>query len=231
MPPTMTKIHEAPAGLEDRVRAAIRQHDEFKAQAAARVAAPAPKAPMAKVAQPQQKAKGPKPRRERKPYVPSPMSAVRIGLMAETAWARLSPVEREHGLPLWRLAALANLKFIPSPAAKLEHLQGNLMVFRLVNPVGDPAKSFGWAFVARPLPGYGQKLEGIKLFDHRGSVLVVVGHAPMGVHEKASPYTAGVFDGPDELPVGWVYRRASDKKPDEAITRFISACMPLRQTL
>jgi hypothetical protein len=222
-------VLDAPLGLEDRVKAAIKQHDAFKAQAAARTVI---KAPMAKTtAQPQrQKAQlglKPKARKERK----QPVAAVRLGWMAETAWPRLSQSEREHGLPLWRLAALANLKFVPTTETKLDSLQGNLMVFRLVKPGGDPAKNYGWAFVARGIAGMGQRFEGVKLFDHQGNVLVAIGHAPCSANEKISPFTAGIFEGPDEIPAGWVYRRASDKKPDEAMTAFISACLPLRQSL
>lgn len=224
-------VLDAPAGLEERVKAAIRQHDEFRAAASkAPLAKPQPQSKKHKQHKQHRQPKAQKPRPitlQRRP----PMAAIRLGWMAEAAWPRITPAEREQGLPLWRLAALANLKFVPEPASRLEQFHDSLMVFRLVKPGGDPAKGYGWAFVARPLPGHGQRLAGIKIFDHRGCVLVAVGHVPCGLHEKISPYTAGILDGDDELPLGWVYRRASDKKPDEAITAFVRACLPLRQTL
>lgn len=241
-------VLDAPAGLEDRVKATLQTQAAFKREATARAAIQTAMVTMAVAAtndltrrSGQRKNRG-----SAKPRVAPPMAAIRIGRMAEVAWSTLSGFDQEFGLPLWKLASLANLHFIPVPARKLHELAGTTMVFELVkpalvdqlnpeqveliNPNFKPARRLGFAFISRALPGMGQALLGIKIFDHQGNVLVAAGQAPMGATEKVSPFTQGIFDGADELPVGWIYRTKA-QQPSPEITAFISACLPRRREL
>lgn len=243
-------VLDAPAGLEDRVKATLQTQAAFKREAAARAAIQTAMVTMAVAATSDLTRRGQRKNRGSKPRVAPPMSAIRIGRMAEVAWERMTPVEQQLGLPLWKLAALANLHFIPVPAKKLFELLGTTMVFQLVKPtivghlqaipLGSPAsgpevnvkadRKYGFAFVARAMPGYPSALLGIKIFDHEGRVLMVAGQAPLSEWEKISPFTQGIFDGSDELPEGWVYRTKA-QQPSPEITQFIAAAMRQRQEL
>lgn len=229
-------VLDAPAGLEERVKATLATQAAFKREAVATAAIQTAMVSMTVAATSDLSRRGGqrKNRAQAKPRVAPPMAAIRLGRMAEVAWARLSVVEQQLGLPLWKLAALANLHFIPVPARKLHELAGNTMVFDLVKPgaEGDakPGRRLGFAFVSRALPGMGQALQGVKIFDHEGRVLMVAGQAPLGAHEEISPFTQGIFDGSDELPVGWIYRTKA-QQPSPEITQFIAAAMRQRQEL
>ena len=62
-------------------------------------------------------------------------------------------------------------------------------------------------------------------------LLAAVGRVPVHGHERQSVFTAGVLEGRDELAPGWLY---TPKNPDldaQAVTAFISACLPRRQEL
>jgi len=248
--PNIVPVNDAPVGLEDRVKHSLDIQAQLKRDATARAAIDVALATMVDSAAKDltRKGRGHK-GRPAKPRKPAPMSAIRIGRMAEAAWERMTPLERQQGLPLWKLASLANLHFIPVPARKLFEMVGSMMVFQLVKPtvVGHlealpmtspevqavPSKDvrkFGFAFVQRSMPGMPQALLGIKIFDHEGRVLMIAGQAPLSDWEKISPFTAGIFDGPDELPENWVYRTKAQTGSIE-ITQFIRAMLPRRQEL
>jgi hypothetical protein len=230
-------VLEASTSLENRVLATIATSDAMKREAAARAAIETAMVSMVGEAAKTLPRRGQGPAKVRKP---APMSAIRIGRMAEVAWERMTPVERQLGLPLWKLAALANLHFIPVPMRKLHELHQSVMVFELEKPVTGPAdpnvipkpgrRRLGFAFVQRPMPGMGQQLLGIKIFDHEGRTLIVAGQAPLAETEKISPFTEGIFNGSDELPENWVYRTKAQVASIE-ITQFIRASLPRRQEL
>lgn len=229
-------VLDAPAGLEDRVLATIATSEAMKREAAARAAIETAMVSMVDHAARTLPRKGNRPVQARKP---APMSAIRIGRMGEVAWERMTETEHKLGLPLWKLASLANLHFIPTPARKLYELHGSTMVFELEKPstgpvdpnvIPKPGRRLGFAFVQRPLPGMGQQLLGVKIFDHVGRVLMVAGRVPLGEHEEISPFTEGIFNGSDELPEGWVYRTKAQTGSIE-ITQFIRAMLPRRQEL
>ncbi|MFA6132468.1 MAG: hypothetical protein WC869_00475 [Phycisphaerae bacterium] len=245
-----TPVIDAPVGLEDRVKHSLEIQDHLKREATARAAIQTAMVGMVGAATSDLVRKNQqKKRRDQKPRKPAPMAAIRLGRMAEAAWDRLTPLERQQGLPLWKLAALANLHFIPVPARKLHELHGTTMVFELVKPT-TPAmvdqtapeaiplvapnlkadRRLGFAFVSRALPGMGSALLGIKIFDHQGNVLMVAGQAPLADFEKVSPFTQGIFEGQDVLPKNWVYRTKAQEGSIE-LTQFIAACLPRRQEL
>jgi hypothetical protein len=226
----------APAGLEERVKATLETQAAFKREATAAAAIEAAMVSISTAAVNDLARKGQrKGKRAQRPSKPRPailLSAIKVGRMAEAAWELLSPTERVEGIQLWKLAALANLHFIPTPARKLFELHGSTMVFELIRPdAGEDAKGrYGFAFVSRNLPGMGSRLLGIKIFDHQGHTLMVAGQAPMGAHERVSPFTEGIFNGQDRLPKGWKYWTKAGV-PNEEITAFIAATMPRREEL
>lgn len=209
----------APTTLADRVAATLATQAELKREAAALAAVQAAETTHAE------------------PWVKRPAPpAVLLGRMAETAWALLTPEDKVQGVKMWKLAAMANLHFIPVPERKLYQLHGGMMVFRLARPSlvpgADPVPDakLGFAFVTRPMPGQGQALAGLKMFDHEGRNLVVLGEVPVLGHEVQSPFTEGILDGSDELPPNWVYRTRAKVRSQE-LTDFVALSLPLRGVL
>ena len=158
-----------------------------------------------------------------------PWTAVKIGQLAERAWALLTPKEKTDGLPLWKLAALASFKFVPEPARKLERFQGHILVHRLVRPGDDLGRAVGFAFLSRELPGYGRNFLGVKMFDSQGRVLVALGEAPVASHETHSPFTKGIVEGSDRVPRDWIFKTKTESSLE--LTRFVLASIPRRLEL
>lgn len=225
-------IHPLRDSLEMSVKASLAVRDQLRRDAAARAAVETALVTMAANAEQMiclKEAADQKKRLRQAQFrnrPPVPMPAVRLGRMIEEAWSLLSDKSRENGLPLWKLAALANLHTVPVPAPVLDHLVGNLICHQLVREDRASHHRIGWCLLRRVT----RELEGIKLYDHEGRVLVAVGQMPCGEFETRSPFTHGILDGQDQLPRGWIYR-TKDKVMSQDITKCIAASLPLRQSL
>jgi hypothetical protein len=162
------------------------------------------------------------------------MAGIKIGRMAEEAWPRLLDGEKIVGMPLWKLAAIANFKFLPVQANKpMGRTPDGLFVYPLVpadklGPVGGKQDRYGRAYVEiRENP----VLKGLRLHDQFGHVLLTVGTCVMTLPgEIQSGLSSGIMDGPDTLPPGWVYRK-KDKTKSNEITGFIEACLKQRTVM
>jgi len=169
------------------------------------------------------------------PHGEQPMAGIKIGRMAEEAWPMLKEEEKVAGMPLWRLAALANFKFLPIQGTlPMGRTPDGLFVYPLVpadrlGKVGGRQDRFGRAYVE--MGSTGPVLKGIRLHDQLDHILVTVGTCIMSAPgETQSSMATGIMEGPDELPSGWVYRR-KDKNRDIGITRFINVCLKKRNIL
>lgn len=150
-----------------------------------------------------------------KPFHPGWVNVCRI---ISAALPLTTDRERQEGMPLWRWAALANLRFRPAPVSRPLYVENGVSFHAATMPKRDGS---GLGFVPGKEPSrYGvlayavggntplhtRQPIGAKILDQFGSVLAAVGVCSLKETDTASKFTLGIAEAPP-IPEDWIFRQ------------------------